>query len=179
MASLAVVVLAGCGGDQQARQEAEETTVIEKTVFQTVEVTQEETTQETTQEVAAVSCSEFGDQMAAQQFYDYTATEAEQQALDADGNGLACDEPGAIEERNAQGDTPLSPSDQENLDLANCQFAEAQASMSPEEFQRFQDEITDELVTAIEQDIDTNLQTILFERGYDCDGRAQEILGRD
>lgn len=176
-----IVFLAGCGG-QQANQDNENTRTVERTVIQTVEVTQEETieeaTQGTTEASASVDCSGFGDQMAAQQFYDFTATDTEQKVLDTDGNGLACDEPGAIEERNASGDTPLSQGDQENLNLANCQFAEAQSEMSPEEFQRFQDEITDELVIAIEQDIDTNIQTILLERGYDCDGQAQEILGQ-
>ncbi len=98
--------------------------------------------------------------MAAQQFYDYTATEAEQQAP-ASEEGLE-----------------LSPNEQAMIDLANCQFAEARAESSPEELTRLKQEITDELIEAIEKGEDTDIQTLLLERRYDCDGRAQELLGR-
>ncbi len=86
------VLLAGCG--QQAQQD-EETAVVEETVVETVEVMEEKT-------LATTSCSDFDDQILAQQFYDYTSTEAEKKALDSDGNGLACDEPGAFEQTPTQ-----------------------------------------------------------------------------
>ena len=64
------------------------------------------------------------------------------------------------------------------LELANCQLAEAQASMTPAQFEAFQYELTDEMVAALEQDIDTNIQTMLLERGYTCDGTAEGVIER-
>lgn len=82
------VLLAGCG--QQAQQD-EETAV----VGEMVEATEEKT-------VTTASCSDFDDQIVAQQFYDFTATEAEKEALNSDGNGLACDEPRVFEQTPTQ-----------------------------------------------------------------------------
>ncbi len=73
---------------------------------------------------------------------------------------------------------PLTSGEEQALDLATCQLAEAQAEMSPEEFAAFEQEVTDELIAALERGEQTDIQTILYERGYDCNGQAQEILGR-
>lgn len=139
-----VVVLASCGG-QQANQDDEEARTVERTVVETVEVTQEETieetVEETTQETTAIStsvdCSGFGDQMAAQQFYDFTATEAEQQALDTDGNGLACDEP-----ENEATAEPQSPQEAELY----AQLDEIPLDSEPRERLEFGRDVSDEVM---------------------------------
>jgi hypothetical protein len=63
-------------------------------------------------------------------------------------------------------------------DLAYCQLREAQASMTPEQFEAFQYAVYDELFATIEQGIDTNLQTMLLERGYTCNGTAEGVIER-
>lgn len=94
------VLLVGCG--QQAQQD-EETAVVEATVVETVEETVVETVEVTEEKtVTTASCSDFDDQIVAQQFYDFTATEAEKEVLDSDGNGRACDEPRAFEQTTTQ-----------------------------------------------------------------------------
>ena len=83
-------------------------------------------------------------------------------------NGLACNERGNEAEAETRAPASeegleLSPNEQAMIDLANCQFAEAQAELSPEEFTRFEQEITDELIETIQKGADTDIQTLLLE----------------
>jgi hypothetical protein len=184
---------AACGGEGESGREADpETTraTTEETTAETTRAREETSTEETTQasapvEVANTLCGGFSSQESAQEYFDGPEPWGdERQQLDPDGNGIACDEPGneagvpsrqpdyGVEQGAAGGDQYGM------LDLANCQLAEAQASMTPAQFEAFQYELTDEMVAALEQDIDTNIQTMLLERGYTCGGTAEGIIER-
>ena len=87
-----VVFLASCGGGQPAEQE--EPAENQRPVQEKTKEGPETTTagQATTATQSTIKCEDFTTQVQAQGFYDEVATESEREALDPEGNGVACEE---------------------------------------------------------------------------------------
>ena len=169
----------GCGGGETPVEQAEEGEGVEE-VAPAPETTEAEAAPIV---IVNFNCASFDTREDAQARLDEASGKiavSVRRVLDANDNGVACDEEGSNVGADAQNaDAGPSPRERDMIGLANCQFAEAQASMTPEQFATFQEEVTNELIAAIEQDIDTNVQTILLERGYTCDGTAEEVLSEE
>ncbi len=153
------------------------------------ETTTEEVTQETTgsskseqastpkakSDLPTVNCAGFGSPGGAEQFF-FNATPEQKEALDPNGNGIPCDEEGnkANPKNKAPGGGPkLSPEDQEEVNLLNCQAREVEEDLGPVE----QERLTQELVEDIEAGRGTSLAGLLAERGYTCGELAADVLG--
>ena len=184
LAASIAVLLVGCGQSEQVLtpERSSERTESARSEEATTEETTSAEESAAAQEASNTLCRGFGSQAQAQDYFDGPRPMPEERPqLDPDGNGVACDEPGneaGVASAQPQYRTePSAGGDQYGmLALANCQLAEAQASMNAQQFAAFQYELTDEMVAALEQDIDTNIQTLLVERGYTCDGTAEEVI---
>jgi hypothetical protein len=133
-----------------------------------------------------VGCAGFASRGLAQNYLDDpNSLPAEREALDADGNGIACDEPGnetgtrtaAAEAARIQDGERTNPDDRAALGLRRCQLAEAQRDLGPERFTALQEEFAAEVEAADPGDA-PSIQQFLAEKGYTCGGRAEEMLGR-
>ncbi len=87
-----VVFLASCGGGQPAEQQQEPAENQPPTQENTEEMPETTAGQATTAAQSTIKCEDFTTQVQAQGFYDEVATESEREALDPDGNGVACEE---------------------------------------------------------------------------------------
>ena len=198
--AVAAVLLVGCGGQEEAPTPEEErraeTTAGETTSSATEKTSSasERTTPggrttlpgERAGRATPVGCAGFASERLAQDYLDDpNSLPAEREALDTDGDGIACDEPGnetgtrtagAEAARIQDGEQP-SPDDQAALGLRRCQLAEAQRDLGPERFTALQEEFAAKVETADPGDA-PSIQQFLAEEGYTCGGRAEEMLGR-
>ena len=198
--AVAAVLLVGCGGQEEAPTPEEErraeTTAGETTSSATEKTSSasERTTPggrttlpgERAGRATPVGCAGFASERLAQDYLDDpNSLPAEREALDTDGDGIACDEPGnetgtrtagAEAARIQDGEQP-SHDDQAALGLRRCQLAEAQRDLGPERFTALQEEFAAKVETADPGDA-PSIQQFLAEEGYTCGGRAEEMLGR-
>ena len=192
--AVAAMLLVGCGRQEQAPTPEEEgragTTTAGETTSSALERTAAERRTALPGERAGratpVGCAGFASRGLAQNYLDDpNSLPAEREALDTDGNGIACDEPGnETGTRTAEADAAriqdaeqASPDDQVALGLRRCQLAEAQRDLGPEGFTALQEEFAAEVEAADPGDA-PSIQQFLVEKGYTCDGQAEEILGR-
>lgn len=158
----------GCGGAETPIERAEGREGLE-----------EAAPEQTTAEFVNFNCASFATREEAQARFD-GGTEAEREVLDADGNGTACDEPGANVGADARADVErtegqLSPNDQAAMNLGECQNQEALADLGPERFRVFSERIVDEVLSGKYESI----QEAAAAHGYTCGGRAEEVLSRE
>lgn len=196
----AAVLLVGCGGQEEEptpEEEGRAETTAGKTTSSATEKTSsasERTTPggrtmlpgERAGRATPVGCAGFASERLAQDYLDDpNSLPAEREALDTDGDGIACDEPGnetgtrtagAEAARIQHGEQP-SPDDQAALGLRRCQLSEAQRDLGPERFTALQEEFAAKVETADPGDA-PSIQQFLAEEGYTCGGRAEEMLGR-
>ena len=198
--AVAAVLLVGCGGQEEAPTPEEErraeTTAGEATSSATEKTSSasERTTPggrtalpgERAGRATPLGCAGFASRRLAQNYLDDPNTlPAEREALDTDGNGIACDEPGnetgtrtaGADAARIQNGEQSRPDDQAALGLRRCQLAEAQRDLGPERFTALQEEFAAEVEAADPGDA-PSIQQFLAEKGYTCDGQAEEILGR-
>ena len=169
LAASLLLVLAGCGQAPVERAEGREGV-------------EEVAPEQTAREAAIVpnfNCASFATQEEAQARLD-DGDEAVREVLDADGNGTACDEPGANVGADARADVErtegqLSPNDQAAMNLGECQNQEALADLGPERFRVFSERIVDEVLSGKYESI----QEAAAAHGYTCGGRAEEVLSRE
>ena len=76
------------------------------------------------------------------------------------------------------GGSELSPDDQAALNLLACQTAEVKKDLGREGAEALLARLLDESGASQDTGEPTDVQTLLAERGYDCNGRAVEVLGR-
>ena len=198
--AVAAVLLIGCGGQEEAPAPEEEgraeTTAGETTssATETTSSASERTTPggrtalpgERAGRATPVGCAGFASERLAQDYLDDpNSLPAEREALDTDGNGIACDEPGnetgtstaGAEAAGSQDGEQPRPDDRAALGLRRCQLAEAQRDLGPERFTALQEEFAAKVETADPGDA-PSIQQFLAEKGYTCGGRAEEMLGR-
>ena len=191
--AVAAMLLVGCGGQEESPTPEEEGHA-EMAAEETTSSASERTTPggrttlpgERAGRATPVGCAGFASERLAQDYLDDpNSLPAEREALDTDGNGIACDEPGnetgtrtagADAARIQDGEQP-SPDDQAALGLRRCQLAEAQRDLGPERFTALQEEFAAKVETADPGDA-PSIQQFLAEEGYTCGGRAEEMLGR-
>ena len=70
----------------------------------------------------------------------------------------------------------LAPDEQAVLGLGECQLAEAQADLGPEGFAALQDEFIAQVEATPSPEDVQSIQEFLAERGYTCEGTADDIL---
>ncbi len=191
--AVVAMLLVGCGGQEEAPTLEEESRA-ETTTEETTSSASERTTPggrtalpgERAGRATPLGCAGFASRELAQNYLDDpNALPTEREALDTDGNGIACDEPGnETGTRTAEADAAriqdaeqASPEDQAALGLRRCQLAEAQRDLGPEGFTALQEEFAAEVEAADPGDA-PSIQQFLAEKGYTCDGQAEEILGR-
>jgi hypothetical protein len=191
--AVVAMLLVGCGGQEEAPTLEEESRA-ETTTEETTSSASERTTPggrtalpgERAGRATPLGCAGFASRELAQNYLDDpNALPAEREALDTDGNGIACDEPGnETGTRTAEADAAriqdaeqASPDDQAALGLRRCQLAEAQRDLGPEGFTALQEEFAAEVEASDPGDA-PSIQQFLAEKGYTCDGQAEEILGR-
>ncbi len=191
--AVVAMLLVGCGGQEEAPTLEEESRA-ETTTEETTSSASERTTPggrtalpgERAGRATPLGCAGFASRELAQNYLDDpNALPAEREALDTDGNGIACDEPGnETGTRTAEADAAriqdaeqASPDEQAALGLRRCQLAEAQRDLGPEGFTALQEEFAAEVEAADPGDA-PSIQQFLAEKGYTCDGQAEEILGR-
>jgi hypothetical protein len=183
-------LLAGCGGEEGREQQppSENEEAAEQTTTAGTTAAMETTANETADRRPVLRCEDFVSQELAQNHYrGRYALEAEKEVMDADGNGTACDEPGN-EVGSASADAPDSedqydvsaqrtPEEQELIELGACQTAEARVELGPERYAAVREEFLARVDAADPDDAPT-IQEFLAERGYTCDGKADEVLNR-
>lgn len=183
-------LLVGCGGEEGQEQQPppENEGAAEQTTTAGTTAAMETTGSETADRRSVLRCEDFVSRELAQNYYGGRyATEAEKEVMDADGNGTACDEPGN-EVASASADAPASegqndvsaqrtPEEQELIELGACQTAEARVELGPERYAALREEFLAR-VDAADPDDEPTIQEFLAERGYTCDGRADEVLNR-
>jgi hypothetical protein len=196
---VAAMLLVGCGGQEEAPTPEEEGRA-ETTAGETTSATEKTSSAfdrttpggrtalpgERAGRATPVGCAGFASRGLAQNYLDNpNSLPAEREALDTDGNGIACDEPGnetgtrtaGADAARIQDGEQASPYDQVALGLRRCQLAEAQRDLGPERFTALQEEFAAEVETADPGDA-PSIQQFLAEEGYTCGGRAEEMLGR-
>ena len=193
--AVAAMLLVGCGRQEEALTPEEEgragTTTAGETTSSALERTAAEGRTALPGERAGratpVGCAGFASRGLAQNYLDDpNSLPAEREALDTDGNGIACDEPGnetgtrtagAEAARTQDGERTSPGDDRAALGLRRCQLAEAQRDLGPEGFTALQEEFAAEVEAADPGDA-PSIQQFLAEEGYTCGGRAEEMLGR-
>jgi hypothetical protein len=197
--AVAAMLLVGCGGKEEVPTPEEEgragTTAGETTsATETTSSASERTIPggrtalpgERAGRATPVGCAGFASRGLAQNYLDDpNSLPAEREALDTDGNGIACDEPGnetgtrtaGADAARIQDGERTNPDDRAALGLRRCQLAEAQRDLGPEGFTALQEVFAAEVEAANPGDA-PSIQQFLAEEGYTCGERAEEMLGR-
>lgn len=140
-----------------------------------VEKGTQETLPETTLRADAppvlISCSDFLDSQGAEEFYANVAIKAEKEVLDADGDGVPCNEPGVVfaqapEEPTFVPEPTVIPKTPE-FNEWNCRGDAymAEQGMDAAEQEAFANELADRLIEDIEAGGDKKMGDIMDEMG--------------
>jgi len=188
---LSFVLLVGCGGEEdqgmQPPREGEGAAEEQTTTAETT-AAMETTAGETANGGSVLRCEDFVSPELAQEYYSGRyATKSEKEIMDADGNGTACDESGnevgsasaGAPNRDSQSGivAQRTPEEQAMVELGACQTAEARTDLGAEGYAALREEFLAQVETANPSDA-PSIQEFLAERGYTCDGRADEVLNR-
>ena len=183
-------LLVGCGGEEGQEQQPppDNQGAAEQTTTAGTTAAMETTASETTDGRPILRCEDFVSQELAQNHYTGRyALEAEKEVMDADGNGMACDEPGnevgsgsadaSASEDQYDVSAQRTPEEQELIELGACQTAEARLELGSGRYAVLREEFLARVDAADPDDVPT-IQEFLAERGYTCGGRADEVLNR-
>lgn len=193
-AVIALLLLSGslvrCGGEEGREQQPppQNEGAAEQPTTAGTTAAMETTASETADGGPIKRCGDFVSRELAQNYFSGRyARESEKEALDADGDGTACNEPGnevgsapaeaPTSEERSDASAQRTPEEQALVELGACQTAEARVELGPERYAALREEFLARVDAADPDDAPT-IQEFLAERGYTCDGRADEVLNR-
>lgn len=173
-AILVLLVVAGCSQATSAPEQPEKED-IEQAVSEPTRVADEGPG------TATVACSDFSTPQHAMDYMMEEATEEEKKALDANGNGFACDEElmaeasaeaAAVEEQGLTEEQLYSIPEEDRIAMGSCQMLKMQEAEGEAAVNAYVDGVADELAADMEdgeanQDV-VPMQVELSELGYNC-----------